>query len=298
MFVILPRLSNLSAVVSNAGAFSSPTTVLAVYFSRAIGNILFTASAPTVLSYFAIWTPWNCTTYLLSTAPQETWRSGDNFTTNRWQDACLFHVSDNVTHVAGDYNTGANRAALSYEYFRWPGTTSGSYVGRGSISDVSTYCTAFCWHSEDEWQALISISLSSPLSSLPYRQCSGGKTSLDPIILNAEPAKTPRVSRTKSATRSASRRIPTRARTASSIPAATVSQEGAAAGRVRLGLEIGLPVAAVAIVGAGLVIKFGIRRGRNAIMADEDVLALYADDSGPALERQMLRRGSASSARF
>jgi hypothetical protein len=88
MVVILPEVSNLSvAVFDSAGTqtanFTSPTTVFAVYFNDSVGQIFFTATSFTTLTYFAIKPPFPCPSFYVSSAPIDTWSASQatgNFT--------------------------------------------------------------------------------------------------------------------------------------------------------------------------------------------------------------------------
>jgi hypothetical protein len=152
LFVVLPVISNLSAAVYDSDnkqtdSFAAPTSVLAVYFSRSIGHLIFTATAATALEYFSILPLWECSIYYLSTSPFETWsatQTGGNFTIDNSQNICLLHISDNVTIVSGNYNVEMGFDSLYYQY------SSGSnyYTGAGIIAATSNYFTSFCWSSD------------------------------------------------------------------------------------------------------------------------------------------------------
>jgi hypothetical protein len=191
MFVILPALSNLMArVYDSTGdetvSFSTPTNVLAVYFSQSNGRIVFTATGQTTLKYFAIKPPFDCAVYFVSSSPNEIWgagRSDGNFTIRGWQDVCLLHVSDNATDVAVKYNTQEDIDFLDFEY---SGTRSGNYTGSGSVSDSANYFSAFRWHQGPHGKSTsFSVRLSSPRSSLPSRTASGSGTAPSAILLEA-----------------------------------------------------------------------------------------------------------------
>jgi hypothetical protein len=50
-----------------------------------------------------------------------------NFLIGNSHDPCVFHVSESVTAVRGNYRTGLGHDALYYEYFaEHPGGTSGA----------------------------------------------------------------------------------------------------------------------------------------------------------------------------
>jgi hypothetical protein len=95
IFVILPEILSLAAVVYDAhdtetGSFTSPTTAFAVYFGNSTGRIVFTATAPADIQYFAFKIPsnWVCSSYYLSSAPVEGWMAtdhGGNFTLGNLQ---------------------------------------------------------------------------------------------------------------------------------------------------------------------------------------------------------------------
>jgi hypothetical protein len=188
MFVILPVISNLSVAIYDSNnkqtdSFAAPTSVLAVYFSLSIGHLLFTATAATTLNYFTIRPPWNCSIYFLSTSPFETWRATQtdgNFTIGNSQNISLFHISDNVTFVTGNYNIERGFDSLYYQY----SSASSYYTGAGIIAAISDYFTSFCWSSDAIGASKsILIQLASAFSTLPYRRSIVSQTSFSPILL-------------------------------------------------------------------------------------------------------------------
>jgi hypothetical protein len=113
IFVIIPSISDLSAIVYDSNnvssrSFAAPTKAFAVYFSESCGHITFTASSRTALKYFAMKLSFPCRNYHLSSSPNVEWtgtRSEGNFTIGNSQDICFLHVSDNVTDVTVNYIT-------------------------------------------------------------------------------------------------------------------------------------------------------------------------------------------------
>jgi hypothetical protein len=195
-FVLLPDLSNLAANGYNSdGAetanFTSPTSVFVVYFSESTGRIVVTATEQTTLKYFAMKSIWPPSSYFVSSLPSEKWGSDACFTIGNSQDICLFHISDTVTAVAGQFDSQTDFDLLYYQY---SGEVSAAYTGSGTFSDSSSYYTAFRWHSNSVTPSVsMSIQLSSHSSSLPCRRSRGSRTSFEPIILvdeepNLDPA--------------------------------------------------------------------------------------------------------------
>jgi hypothetical protein len=215
LFLVLPSIADLAATVYNSsgyqsGSFSTPTKVFAVYFSEGIGKIVFTAAAPTILKYFAVVSTFPCASYFVSSSPNEQWGASQtkgNFTLGHSQNICLFHVSDNVTNVAGVYDT---EFEFDYLYYQYSGSNSTVefYTGSGSFSSSSRYFTVFYW-SSDEYTPSTSfdVRLSSPLSSLPYRRGHGSGRSAFPILMEYQEDARTRTSRRVLPTR-ASTRVP------------------------------------------------------------------------------------------
>jgi hypothetical protein len=150
MFVILPALSSLMATVYDStgdetATFSSPTNVFAVYFSESNGSIVFSATAQTILKYFAVKLSFGCPVYFLSSSPNEMWsasRTKGKFTLDNLQDVCLIHVSDNITSAAGAYDIEMN---FDFLYYQYSGSTSTNqfYTGMGSFDERSDGFTVF-----------------------------------------------------------------------------------------------------------------------------------------------------------
>jgi hypothetical protein len=191
MFVIMPELLRLSTVVYDADGdvgsnFSSPTNVFAVYFSESKGSFVSKARDQTNLQYFAVKRYFPCSVYFMSSSRDEKWSASEakgNSTIGNSQDVCLLHVSDNVTSVAGVFDT---ESGFDYLYDHSSGSTSTLrfYTGSGFFSESSDHFPVFRWNSDDQKLSnSFSVQLSSPLSSLSSRQCSGSGTSASPIIL-------------------------------------------------------------------------------------------------------------------
>jgi K+-transporting ATPase c subunit len=138
------------------------------------------------LEYFTIRSSFSCARCFVSSSPFERWSATEadgNFTIGGSEDVCLFHVSDALTTVTGSYNIGESFDRLYYQHSGLQSTTQ-SYTGSGTISDMSEYLTVFYWHSEADTAAKsITVHLSSSLLSLPRRRCEGSGTGPDPIIL-------------------------------------------------------------------------------------------------------------------
>jgi hypothetical protein len=193
LFLILPILTDVEVTVFGpngveTGRFSTPTNVFAIHFSRAGGRVVFRATAPTGIRTFAIGYPsaWACSLHYLSSAPVEAWSASatdGNFTITDSQDICLFHVSDNRTRVSGYFDTEPGFDGIYYQYSGGTSTKQW-YTGTDRISDSANMFTTLRWHSDSSYVSnMFSVQLSSPLSSLPYRECQGSGTSDTPIIL-------------------------------------------------------------------------------------------------------------------
>jgi hypothetical protein len=191
VFVTFPAITDLSVTVFGSdgvevGRFASPSTIFAVYFSEAGGEIVFTANAATTLGYVAAKSSWGCATYFVSSSPSEKWSASQtkgNFTIGNSQDICLLHVSDAVTEVSGYYETQEDVDRLYYQYSG--STATGQfYTGTGTVSGSSSYLTFFRWSSDDDGLSRsFGVQLSSPLSSFPYRVAVVSGTSAAPILL-------------------------------------------------------------------------------------------------------------------
>jgi hypothetical protein len=115
IFVILPETAKLFGIVYNIdgvaiGSVTSDTSVLVVFFSESPGSLVLRLNGSVMLRYFGFAYPgdWKCFKYYVSTSMNERWcgsASGCNVTIGNSQDTCLFHVSDNVTAISGDYYT-------------------------------------------------------------------------------------------------------------------------------------------------------------------------------------------------
>jgi hypothetical protein len=267
MFVILPDIANLSGTVYRIDGvatnnISSETSFVAIFFSELPGSIVFRSHVSTIMRYFVFAYPmdWICFEYYVSTSRNERWcgcASGCNVTIGHSQDICLFHVSDNMTAISGDYDTELGRDALYYEYSGFSSSStarSDYYIGSGTFSTSANYFSAFRWHSNPSYLSTsFSVQLSSPSSTLPSRVCSGVGTSLDPIIMTSE-------SESESESRSESESD--RARTAIDGPDGSSQfvdgdNDGERGSAVPLVLSICLPTAALAIIGV-VVFTFGM----------------------------------------
>lgn len=202
--------------------------------------------------------PWTCESYYLSSAPHEVWiasPTSGNFTLGHSQSICLLHVSDNITTISGDFDIQTDHDFLDCEY-SGSQSQSHSYTGIDTISNSSNHFTSFHWSSDEcVYSTSVSIELSSPLSSLPYRGCSGYGTSRDPIILMASlPIRT----RSRSAIES------------SALVARATGTTGADQGQVSGALSLGAGAVAGIVIGcvAGcclvLCIVVHLRRKRRS----------------------------------
>jgi hypothetical protein len=172
---------------------------------------------------------------------------------------CLFHVSDRETNISGEYDIGVSGMEfLYYEYRQGVATKNGFYMGRGNISDFSSSYTAFQWSSVVQNSiSSFRISLSSPSSSLLYRRCVGNESSVKPIVLTAEPDRTPS-------------QIPTPGETQPS--GAPKSERGV---NLTLLLAIGIPAVMLAAVAIVLVVRCVSKQQevRNILTEQLDLLS-------------------------
>jgi hypothetical protein len=98
-----------------------------------------------------------------------------------FQNICFLHISNNITDVTANYITELDVDGLYYEYSRF---VTGYYSGENITSNLSEYFRPFRRHSNANILSdLVSVTLLSRFSSLPYRQCIGEGTSTSPIIV-------------------------------------------------------------------------------------------------------------------
>jgi hypothetical protein len=268
IFVVLPYVMAGTVYDAEGVEAGHMADAFAVYFSMAGGSVVFAATSVTYLTYFSFKSPWTCSSYFLSSAPTERWLSGENFTIGHLQDICLVHVSDAVTEITGYYETDKDFDFLDY--------AGGTYTGTGTIELQADYFAAFHWHSNPVYlSSSVAVYLNSQ-SSLPYRHCNGSGSSLRPIILRDEPARTAsRIPPTDSAalTRESSKEY------ASSGTGGAADQNDILDKRLMLGLLIGVPVVLAAMVAMIVVLVRAAVRRRSGYLAELDMSMALEDDS-------------------
>jgi hypothetical protein len=160
-------------------------------FSIVGGKVTFRALVAHTLTFYVVTTEWPCLSYFVSLAPRDHWlanpREG-NFTIGDSQEICLFHFSDRVTNVTGEYDTEEGFDFLNYRY--WDSTNSSRekyYTGKGTFTDSSQYLTAYHWHSNAKSKSgSFSVELISRGSTLPgYRSGDSPGSSDGPVLMDA-----------------------------------------------------------------------------------------------------------------
>lgn len=234
VIVVFPVILGYEVVVYDihhdvVGRFTELNNSVAVYFSTALslGRIVVSSAIEAEFQYFAVtWPGWQCSEFVVSTSRLETFTGSNstaddaNVTLGHRQDICMFELSSSDINISANYSTDSGWDFLRYSNL----TATKAYSGDGTFADSLGHFASIWWHSDVSFVSTsFSIRFESAGSTLPIHRWSCDVTSHSPLVLTNEishPTLTPRQ------------------------PTDPLESSRA----LTLGLAVGLPLLAVAIV--------------------------------------------------
>jgi hypothetical protein len=202
-----------------------------------MGRIVVSSFIEAEFEYFAVaWPRWTCSEFVVSTSSLETFTGSNsaednvNLTLGHQQDVCVFELSSSNITISANYSTDAE-----YDFLRYSNlSATKEYTGDGTFSDSLAHFASVWWHSDDVvLSTSFSIRFVSRESTLPIHRWVCNVTSHSPLILMNE----------------ISHATLTPRQTTTEVPGAIQSRA------VTLGLAIGLPLLAVAIVVLAIMLR-------------------------------------------